>query len=241
MENQNKIDEEIRAHMDRGAMAAFSGFGEILEEKRHHETLEIQNNHHKEILKTQNEFNGKSLEQQRKSNRLTGYIVIATIIALVISSIFSVLQNNREENDFELRMRPYLTIEEIRYQPINNRNRTMEYIFVIKNSGTLPAKLLEVNSSINCPNKKEQSEIINKKNARSSGSLISPQGTMDFKYEVEWLSSKNITNPLDRPELTFTLNYKAALEEFQDKEYTTWESYWMKFNERPEIIEGYMA
>lgn len=234
------MDESEKKKIERKVMASLPGFSEILEEKRHEDILEIQDNHHKEILKIQNEFNNKSLEKQEKQNKLTKYLVSITFFALIISSLFSYLENKREQDDLELRIRPYLTIEETKYQLMNNSNKTMEYIFIIKNSGILPARLLDIESSVKSPNKKEQSELINQKEARRSGSIISPQGTMDYKFKVEWLSSRNITNPLERPEVTFTLRYKAALEEFQDKEYVTWESYWMDLNEMPEIIGGSM-
>jgi len=204
-------------------------FREQTEEDRHKENIELQNKHHKE-----------NLREQKKLVKSTIITTVITLFLVLGTLMFGGFENNREQNQFELNMRPYLIIDKIETQILNEKEGKVKYTFVIKNSGVLPAKIINRNISINEPNKIESSPLVDDKKEKTFGTLIAPQGTIDYAVTFQFSSTEEL--PIDLiPQLNLFLNYTVALEEFKEKNYITNELYWLAWAKRPEIIGGYMV
>ena len=104
----------------------------------------------------------------------TIYVAVVSILAFTSTLVFSVIETNRSNKDFEIRIRPYLVVPNMTTTDDTNN---IIYSFLIKNVGILPA--ISEGGSLICvlQDGKEFSRNLTKKNAIGNGEEVS----LEFK------------------------------------------------------------
>ena len=164
------------------------------------------------------EKENEAINLERRNSILTNRILA---IVAVSSMIFSWLATQRAGIEFELRTRPYLTIENVEGNT-DLVSKKSDYRIFIKNSGNLPARILY--QAMDCPSK-EPPTFVSKNDViginQSIVKSISLQGGEDMVCSL-------------------TIKYNAAIAGFPEKTYETQQNFLYKFGEQMGSGGGYM-
>lgn len=123
-----------------------------------------------------------------------------TFIAVAVTIIFSIVQNNRENEDYILRSRPYLVISSI---GVISQQTPVQKDFRIKNVGTLPA--IFEGGNISC----ESTPLRN----------FSEKNIIGNGEEIILSFSPPTSSPTIKCQ--FEINYSVPSSNFSDKKYKT--------------------
>ncbi len=163
-------------------------------------------------------------------NNISLYVGISSIIlgaiTIIVSSSISLYAlrisqdgNNRANQEFQLRIRPYIIVDSIDTN-FNTINKSTEYTLHIKNAGILPAKLIEKSAS--CIN---EEQIRGRKDFTGKSTVIgSDQIILDY-----------LTISVEKAECEYMIKYKIAVDGFSVINYETSYTILHEFGQSPSM------
>ncbi|MFA5953617.1 MAG: hypothetical protein WC812_03420 [Candidatus Pacearchaeota archaeon] len=142
-----------------------------------------------------------------KKKYLNIILVIITFIALVITTSFQIIGNNRAQTEFEIRTRPYLVMDSL------TKTDTYTYELIIENKGETLAKInyLKI-TAIKISNNSQKYEGYKSMNYISSNSKV---------IQIINIFPANQQQMTGDYEVTLICEYSYPTENNQDKKFQT--------------------